>query len=383
MFIGIFSIAHSIAYGAPSFKPVPNIILSQSKVWQRQQVILTLEITTPDEFARLETEELELSDFEVIALPFERSAVPNTSPEQYKVKVGWILFPLVAGQSEIELPQIIYRPNGGRKIKLKLPPKMLNVKSLPGYIPATMPIGVVAINSSVPAGNLLGKIHDTQTLIDWNIELITKNVLPQTIPPILRQVKTSKALDVYPETLDNKITKNYQGLQNSLHYKIPVKALKNGKLALPALSIQYFDPKDAKLKRVKSEPLKHWAVNRYLQWFFFAVIALVSLFVLLKLMQLTRSYLSEKKKVRLAIQEINHAENLQEIRQALHNLSQAKGWGDNMTLQQLLSAWEEQKGHGDNLQENLHRFQLEQFSEKSSKSVENIKKELINDLKKA
>ncbi len=382
MFIGIFSIAHSIAYGAPSFKPVPTIILSQSEVWQRQQVILTLEITTPDEFARLETEELELSDFEVIALPFERSAVPNTSPEQYKVKVGWILFPLVAGQSEIELPQIIYRPNGGRKIKLKLPPKMLNVKSLPSYIPATMPIGSVAINNSVPAGNL-GKIHDTQTLIDWNIELITKNVLPQTIPPILRQVKTSKALDVYPETLDNKITKNYQGLQNSWHYKIPVKVLQSGKLALPQLSIQYFDPIGAKLKRVKSEPLNHWAVDRYLQWFFLVVIALLSLFALYSFYQKTRSYLSERKKVRLAIQEINHAKNTQEIRKALHRLSQVKGWGDNLTLQQVTKNWETKTSGSPKLKECLQSLQVEQFSGNPSKSLENIKKELLNSLKRA
>ncbi len=374
-------ITFGIAQGAESFKPVPKITLSLSEAWQRQQVILTLEIPTPDEFARLEVEEFDLSDFEVIALPFERSEIKGVK-NQYSVKIGWILFPLVAGQHEIELPQIIYRPNGGRKIKLKIPPQKLSVKSLPSYIPATMPIGEVVIKNTMPTTNV-GKIHDTQTLINWNIELITKNVLPQTIPPILRQVKTSKALDVYPETLDRKVIKNYQGLQNNFLYKVPVKALKNGALALPTLSIQYFDPKDARLKRAKSEVLNHWAINQYLQWFFFTIITLLVLFSLFKLIQLTRRYFTERKKVKIVIQEISHTENIQEIRKALHKLPQAKGWGDNMTLQQVIKNWEAQKGEDSKLKECFQSLQIEQFSGTSSKSFENLKKELINSLKRA
>jgi len=375
LMIFVFSFAHA----AENFKPVPIISLSQSEVWQRQQIILTLAIPTPDEFARLEVEELDLSNFEVIALPFERSEITGIK-NQYTIKIGWILYPLVAGQYEIELPQVIYRPNGGRKIKLKIPPQKLSVKSLPSYIPATMPVGEVLINNSM-SPEKLGGIYNTQTLLNWNIELITKNVLPQTIPPILRQVKSSEALDVFPETLDKKVIKTYKGLQNELRYQVPIKALKSGKLDLPALSIQYFDPDDAKLKRAKSEPLNYWAVNYYLQWFIFVILVLGLLFALLKLFQLSYRSFSARQKIRLAVQKINQAENIQQLRAALHELSKAKGWGDNATLQELLKSWKKQVGESIQLQSSLENLQAEQFSGEKSKSFVALKKELLSSLK--
>ena len=379
----IMIFAFSFAHGAENFKPAPVISLSQSEVWQRQQVILTLAIPTPDEFARLEVEEFDLSNFEVVALPFDRSPNRDAQPQsanQYTVKVAWILFPLVAGQYDIELPQIYYRPNSGRKIKLKIPLQKLSVKSLPSYIPATMPVGEVMINNSM-SPEKPGGIYNTQTLLNWNIELITKNVLPQTIPPILRQVKSSEALDVFPETLDKKVIKTYKGLQNDLRYQVPIKALKSGKLDLPALSIQYFDPEDAKLKRAKSKPLNYWAVNYYLQWFIFMIIIVGLLFVLLKFFQVSRQYFSARQKIRLAVQKINQAENIQQLRAALHDISRAKGWGDNVTLQQLPKSWKKQVGDNIQLQSSLESLQTEQFSGEKSKSLETLKKELISNLK--
>jgi len=364
--------------GAENFKPVPITTLSLNEAWQRQQVILTLEIPTPDEFARLEIEELNLSDFEVIELPFERVGSQN----KYKIKVGWILFPLVEGHYEIELPKTYYRPNSGRKIKLKIPPQKLSVKSLPSYIPATMPIGEVAIKNTVQAGKL-GNLHDTQTLINWNVELVTTNVLPQTIPPILRQVKTSKSLDIFPETLEKKTTKAYEGLQNNFHYKIPVKALRSGPLDLPTLSIQYFDPSDGKLKRANAQVLNHWTLHRYLQWFLLAVAVFVLLIILLRIIQLIRAYIIKWQLIRQAIEGIEEAKNTQEIRTALHNLSQAKGWCANSTLQQVLMDWESQKGEDSRLDKAFKALQLEQFGGKSLKSFESIKKELIDALKTA
>ncbi len=83
------------------------------------------------------------------------------------------------------------------------------------------------------------------------------------------------------------------------------------------------------------------------------------------------------------MQEINHAKNNKEIRYALHNLSQAKGWGNNMTLQQMLKTWEDKKGGSASLQDSFAVFQNEQFSGNSSKSFEDIKVELLNSLKSA
>jgi hypothetical protein len=383
LLIFVFGFVHNPAFaqGTENFKPVPLTTLSLNEAWQRQQVLLTLEIATPDEFARLEVEELDLSDFEVIELPFERVV----KKDSYKVKTGWILFPLVSGQYEIELPKIYYRPNSGRKIKLKIPLQKLTVKSLPSYIPATMPIGKVAIKNTVQAGNLgmFSNLHDTQTLINWDVELITMNVLPQTIPPILRQVKTSKALDVFPETVDKKITKTYQGLKNNIHYTIPVKALRSGLLNLPELTIQYFDPNDAKLKRTTSQASTHWVLNRYLQWILLGLILVGALIALLKLYRIIQAYRLQRRMIHQAINAIEQAKNTQEIRTALHNLSQAKGWQANTTLQQLLKNWQAQKGQDLVLDSMFNELQTVQFSKNAKVSFDKVKNGLINSLKQA
>ena len=368
----------AFAQAEENFKPEPVINLSINEAWQRQQIILTLKIPTPDEFARLETEELELSDFEVIELPFERSGLSG----EHTVKIGWILFPLVAGHYDIELPKIYYRPNSGRKIKLKLSPQKLTVKSLPSYIPATMPVGEIAIKNTVQAGKL-GKLHDTQTLLNWNLELIATNVLPQTIPPILRQVKTSQSLDVFPETLEKKVSKTYSGLQNNYHYKIPIKALRSGILDLPPLSIQHFDPNDKKIKRINSKTPNNWAVNRYLQWLLLSVVAIVGLIIFIKVFQRIQAYRLKRQMINQAIDAIKQAKNTDEIRTALHNLSQAKGWQKNVTLQQLLKSWEAQKGQDLVLNSMLEEFQTAQFSNNTQKSFADIKNGLLNSLKQA
>jgi hypothetical protein len=374
-------ISSSTVQGAERFKPQPMVSLSQSTTWQRQQVILSVEIPTPDEFARIEFETLDLQDFEVIELPFKRSEVAD-SKNQFTVKIGWILFPLVAGQYEIELPQVVYRPNGGRKIKLKILPQHLSVKSLPSYIPATMPVGKIEIKNTVQTGSL-AKIHNTQTLIDWNIKLLTTNVLPQTIPPILRQIKTSKALDVFPETLTKKLDKSYGGLKSNLNYKVPIKALQSGALELPVLSIQYFDPKDGKLKRANSKALNHWAINRYLQWFLLGLLIVGALIALFKLFKIIQTYRVKRRMIHQAINAIEQAKNTEEIRTALHNLSQAKGWQANTTLQQLLTNWQTQKGQDLVLDNVFDELQAVQFSKNAKVSFDNVKNGLINSLKQA
>ncbi|MEE9310089.1 MAG: hypothetical protein V3U64_03645 [Cocleimonas sp.] len=375
-FIILSLLIFSFIAQSENFKPVPVVSVSINEAWQRQQVLLTLEIPTPDEFARLEVEELDLSGFEVVALPFKRVGRQG----KYTVKIGWILFPLVTGYYEIELPKIVYRPNSGRKIKLKTPLQKLTVKALPSYIPVTMPIGKVMINNTVQAGKL-GNVHETQKLINWNVELITRDVLPQIIPPLLRQIKTSKALDIFPETLDKKTNKTFKGLQNNYHYKIPIKALQSGALNLPSLSIQYFDPQDGMLKRAHSNVTNHWAINRYLQWVLLAVAVVGLAFFASKLFRSVRTYLIKKKRVAKAIQKIRQAKDVTEVRIALHDLSKAEGLRENTTLARWLSDRANKNSNNKALRDALEAFQEEQFSGEEKRNVSDIALDLINKIK--
>ena len=377
LLLAILVVGNSLVQGAEFFKPVPAVFLSLTEVWQRQEVIVTIMVETPDEFARLEADEYSYSNFGIHEIPFERV---KTDEGKYIVKIGWVLFPLVEGEYGIELTDVFYKPNSGRKIRLKIPYQELKVKPLPTYIPATMPVGKVMITNAVKTDR---KIHDTENLINWNIALTTNSVLPETIPPILRQVKTTDALDVFPVTTDKKITPTFQGIINNNNYDVPVKALRSGFLDLPTLSVQYFDPEDAKLKRITSQPLNHWVINRYLQWFFLGLMLLGALLVLIKLFKIMQAYLLKRRMIRQAINAIEQANNTEEVRTALHSLSQAKGWEANATLQKLLKNWESQKGQDLVLDSLFNELQAVQFSKNTKPSFESVKIGLINTLKRA
>jgi len=67
------------------------------------------------------------------------------------------------------------------------------------------------------------------------------------------------------------------------------------------------------------------------------VVALIALFWLFKIIE---AYRLKQRMIHQAINEIEQAKNTEEIRTALHNLSQAKGWQANTTLQQLSKNWQ-------------------------------------------
>lgn len=372
----LFIFSNAQADGAPQWHVEAK--LSSTNAWQRQQVILSIEATTDDEFARLETQALDLSDFEVIELPYT-ALKSETEKNDRTIKVGWILFPLVAGRYEIELPKMYYRPSSGQRKKLKLPAKILNVKALPSYVPPTMPIGKVVIENSLETGKF-GRIHTTKTLTNWNVKVITNDVLPQTIPPVLRQIKMNSALEVLPETSKQSITKTFAGLENTTHYQLPIKALKSGRISLPELNIQYFDPQDNTLKKALSNPPKHWALNSYLQLLLVIVMLMLVLLALFKAYKKISVYMKKQQNIRHAKNKIQQAKNTTELRDALKHYAQANGWQENSTLEEWLRNWQLQNGENSKMALALAHLQSVQFEEDSSYYIDDVKAGLLKSL---
>ena len=355
--------------------------LSSENAWQRQQVILSVEATTTDEFARLETQALDLSDFEVIELPYT-ALKSETEKNKRTIKVGWILFPLVAGRYEIELPKMYYRPSSGQRKKLKLPVKILNVKALPSYVPPTMPVGKVVIENNLDSGKL-GRLHTTKTLTNWNIKVITNGVLPQTIPPVLRQIKMNginDALEVLPETTKKNAIKTFTGFENTMHYQLPIKALKSGRLSLPELSIQYFDPQDNMLKKANSQPPTHWALNHYLQLLLAMFVLMIGLLALFKAYKKISAVMQKQQNIRHAKNKIQQAKNITELRNALKHYAQANGWQENSTLEKWLKNWQAQNGENNKMTSALEHLLSLQFEEGSGYDIDEIKSSLLKSL---
>ena len=370
----LLTFANAQADDSPQWRVEAKLLLA--KVWQRQQVILSVEATTTDEFARLETQALDLSDFEVIDLPY---TALKSEKDKRTIKVGWILFPLVAGRYEIELPKIYYRPSSGQRKKLKIPVKILKVKALPSYVPPTMPVGKVLIENSLESGKF-GRLHTTKTLTNWDIKVITSGVLPQTIPPVLRQIKMHRALEILPETSKKSARKTFEGLENTRHYQLPIKALKSGRLSLPELSIQYFDPQDNTLKKVLSKPPTHWVLNSYLQLLLAIVTLMLVLQAFFKTFKKISAVIKKQQNIRHAKNRVQQARNYTELRDALKHYAQANGWQENATLEQWLGNWQLQNGENNKIATVLEHLKSVQFEENSSYDIDAVKALLLKSL---
>jgi len=242
-----------------------------------------------------------------------------------------------------------------------------------------MPVGKVVIENSLESGKY-GRLHTTKTLANWNIKVITNGVLPQTIPPVLRQIKINSALEVLPETTKQSADKTFAGLESTMHYQLPIKALKSGKLSLPELSIQYFDPQDNTLKKASSQPPMHWALNSYLQLLLVVLALMIVLLALFKVYKKISAVIQKQQNIRHAKNKIQQAKNTTELRNALKHYAQVNGWQENSTLEQWLGNWQSQNGKSNKIASVLGDLQSVQFEESSSHHIDDIKAGLLERL---
>ena len=351
----IFFISHSLI----AVEPQVHLKLSKNNVWQRQQVLISLDVVTDDPFARLDSQEFALKGFTVIPFKQQRTTVKNETILSMK----WAVFPFVVGDYHLELPRIRYRPNSGRPEKLTLPTLPIKVRRLPIYVPPTMPVGEIELESSWNNGLWVS----TKQLLDWNIKVIANNVVKQTLPPLSRQLKTTESLQIFPMQQTSQTQQSDQGIINQQLYKIPLKALSSGKLELPNIQIQYFEPESGKLQKASIKPPFVIALRYWMQWFL--VLLLVALLKITpKLNSIHRKFLNRQQ----ALQALKQAENYQQIRSAINRFSITKNWEENITLSEFVQHWEKENSNDTRLRTLLESLKAQQFSanENQNNSIE-------------
>jgi len=346
----------SLQANARTKQSKPEVSLKQSAqhVWQRQQALITLEVLTDDPFSRLEVEEFQQKGFSIRAFPLKRVEAKTTT----RLILKWLVFPFMAGKQVLKLPEIVYRPNRGRKQKLSLDDIEIQVRQLPIYVSPTMAVGKIQLKSIWENTWFI----NTQALTEWQIQVIGTNVTNQTMPPIKRQILSNKSLKIFPIQATSKVLQTESGIINQRTYKIPFKALENGKLNLPVVEIQYFEPESGKLQNTKIKPPFVVALNQGLFWFLFLIAVLISLFVFIKLLLLLINFLVKSSREKQAIKLLNKAQSYSQLRSAVIQLSAVEGWSDNLSLPKFLQQWETKFGKAPRLEEKLEKLQRQYFS---------------------
>lgn len=371
----------AIFFTAPlvNAKSTPTIKLSQSaeQVWQRQQVLITLTVITDDPFARLEVDSFSQEGFSIT--PFELQRIE--SDKQTTLTLKWAVFAFVAGKHALKLPRVRYRPNRGRMQTLALKTLALKVRRLPLYVSPTMPVGKISLASNWKEGWLV----TTDSLLEWQIILEGKGVTKQFMPPLSRQIISTQSVDVLPIKRTQEVSKLEQGINQKRHYLIPIKALKSGVLNLPEIKVQYFEPTTGKLQKTLLTPPFVLALNKWLLGSTLFLFTLFLIYITYIGIKKISKLLSKRKKLAEALQQLSQATNYQQIRNALNQYSQAKGWGENLVLEKMSVLCEQQAGGVVDFKNEIIKLQALQFSQLSHRQksdLQKIKDNLLSSLKK-
>lgn len=314
--------------------------LSSTKVWQREQILVSLTLSTAEEFATIKLGDLPVDGIEITALPIKRVWTENENSGRSTITAGWSLLPLQPGISEIELPPIEYHLNGVVRRVFYLPKIKLKIRPLPSYLPPTVPVGKVDINSSITSEGLVSEgLLYTDDLAYWNISIESKSLTPYWLPPILRQIQSGDGIHFFPATSIRSMQPDNKGIHGRVNHTIPFKPLQNGFADIPSLKIQYFDPATGRLVTLvhqAEKPFSAGIISRFLLVLFLAMFILTLIWGLYRYL-LTR--IRYKKRYQQAILHIRQATTSQDVVAGLRLAGEAEGWPVNLSLTNWLVRW--------------------------------------------
>lgn len=310
-----------------------DVQVSSHQVWQRQQLLVSMTISTPDKFASLQTDPPGHDAAEIHVLPPTRVFNPDGGST---LRIGWSIFPLQSGAQTLFLPAVDYRLGGKVMRKYYLPPISIEVKPLPVYLSPTMPVGRVSIESLLDPGVLM----QPGNLGYWHIRLTGEQVAPGWMPPVLRQVKAADDIQFLPSSTERDIAYSDNGIEAHVTHSLPFKLTANGATELPALEIQYFDPDSARLITVRSIAQPLWAINLAWRALLLVLVSVLVGWLGRHLHRMWRRWRQRRQCRRLALRQLAASHSAREICASLRLLGIALGWHGNLSMQAWRQHWQ-------------------------------------------
>jgi len=324
---------------------LPELTLSTSAPYERQQIIAQFSIISNNPTSRLSLKEnIVIHGFESHPLPFKRTQIKE---DVYHLQIGLALSALKNGPLKLDLPPVEYSVSGVSRKQYYFPAEQINVKTLPLYLPPTVPVGNIIVQSQLSSTKLL----KSDSLYYWNINL--KGELNNTyqLPAILRQIKSNSQIKFFPANSKRSRTKTSNSLTSIVNHSIPFKVFASGSLTLPEIQLQYFDPLTGKLVR-KTHQAETIFVLSYLWRIIFLIITIIILgyIIILSYKKWLRIKFSKLKREK-AVQLLDTGRDIRRIRESIFLLSEAEYWSKNITVSQWAGNWKRKYQVSDNFEE--------------------------------
>lgn len=355
----------------------PLMILSKNTHYEQQQFILHVKVLSADSTSRLSIDKKPVIEgFSSMPLPFERS---KNKEGMYVLKIGWALSALKRGELKLKLPPVEYSVSGVSRKKFFLPSKRINIKALPLYLPPTIPIGKISIQSELSKNGLL----QSDSISYWNIKLTGNLNNSYKLPPILRQVKSNSQIKFLPVNSTRSIKTTNNSLTSIVNHSIPFKALNSGFLTFPEIQLQYFDPVNGKINTLIHKAKGTFVLSLLWLSLLDIILGLFLIYLLLAVYKKWQKFKFSKLKREQALKLLQENNSLK-IRESIRLLSEAEYWPKNLTLTQWSKCWVNRYQTNNNfnhLINTLSKYFYGSCDSYNSKNVSNQLLELINNRK--
>ena len=310
-----------------------NISSSTKVPYVRQQFILNISIKSDDLSSHLSIREgYKINGFESTPLPFRRIKEKDGT---YINKIGWALIALKSGEQKLELPPIEYSVSGVLRKQFYLPHNIINIKPLPSYVPPTLPIGEISLQSQPPYAWLI----QSDTLAYWKIKIKGKVNNAYRLPAILRQIKSNSHFQFLPVNSKHLSEISNSNLLSVTNHTIPFKALSSGFLKLPDLTIQYFDPNKGEIKDVIYESSRIFVLGLFWQ-IILGTFVLYLIYISFDFIyrNAIKFKVSSEKRTQ-ALESLQEIKNTTQIKDSMKLIAEAECWPKNMTISQWGINW--------------------------------------------
>ena len=298
--------------------------------WKKQQVLVKTEITTKASIVVFNTDNASSEHSDIVPLAISSQPITINNKEWTRHVLGWSIYPKQKGNHQLALPSINLVRDGVTTHRFYPPLLNLEVKALPIYIPSTMPVGRLnlSVTSKATSPIILNSLGNIK------IKLSGDSANATNLPSLTSQLKSSKAISVYPAEISSQHRNTLQGTRIDTVYDVNFKMKQQGRHSFDDINLSYFDPVsgtiESRTKNIGSIYSFHpWLVN---------IMAILLLGLIAKLAYLLwqwgqhewRSYINYKE----ALLKIRTANDSQTIKQCLSLIAKAENWPQNLTPRQ-------------------------------------------------
>ena len=352
----------------------PLISSPGNKPYEQQQFIIHVQVLSTDLTSRLSIDKNAVIDnFASIPLPFERS---KNKEGMYVLKTGWALTALKSGQLNLKLPPVEYSVSGVSRKKFFLPSKRINIKALPLYLPPTIPIGKISIQSELSQNGLL----QSESISYWNIKLTGNLNNSYKLPPVLRQLKSNSQIKFLPVNSTRSIKTTNNSLISIVNHSIPFKALKSGFLTFPEIQLQYFDPVNGKINTLTHKAKGFFVLSIFWRTLFSLIIALIFIYIFRRSYKKWESFKFSQAKREQAIQALQD-KKVESIRKSIRLLTEAESWPQNITVTQWGEYWKNKSQVNDSFDNFIEKLSSYFYSASEEHNVNELSLQLLTLIK--